>query len=149
MPRILRTQLPSPAVYHVTARGVDGADIVRDDHDRRAFLALLAKTVDRYEWQVHVFCLMTNHYHVVVHTTQPQLFAGVQYLSGRHAQRFNLRHGRRGHLFGERSGPRVIRNDDHVTTASDYVLDNPVTAGLAEARDASRWGGASPSTRTH
>src|SRR5438067_4558964 len=140
MPRILRSQLPD-GFFHITARGVDGTAIVRDDHDRLAFLELLAKTVDRYGWTVYTFCLMTNHYHAIVETTQPKLSAGVQYLSGRHAQRFNLRHGRRGHLFGARFASWVIASEGHFEDAREYVRQNPVKAGLCVDPDEYRWAG--------
>jgi putative transposase len=140
VPRILRSQLPD-GFFHITARGVDGTPIVRDDDDRLAFLAYLAKTVERYGWNVYSFCLMTNHYHAVVETTREKLSTGVQYLSGRHAQRFNLRHGRRGHLFGERFASWVVATEEHFENARAYVRLNPVEAGLCVDPDEYRWSG--------
>jgi putative transposase len=137
VPRILRTQLPD-GVFHVTARGVNGAFLFRDDDDRRMYLALLAKTVRRYEWHVDTFCLMGNHVHLILLARQAQLSAGVQYLHGRYAQSFNRRHGRTGHLFGARFASWVIETDDHLGRAREYVLDNPVAAGLTPTREAWR-----------
>ena len=101
MPRVLRTRLPD-GYFHVTARGVDGTAIFRDDHDRVAYLGLFGETVERYAWNCHAFCLMDNHVHLVLDTAQPRLSAGIQYLHGEHARRFNNRHERTGHLFGAR-----------------------------------------------
>ena len=117
MPRILRSQLPD-GFFHVTIRGVDGCTIFRDDDDRRLFLKLLAICVTRYRWSVYAFCLMTNHYHLVVEATQPRLSSGMQYLSGRYAQRFNVRHGRTGHLFGGRFTSQVFPGDTLTATAT-------------------------------
>src|SRR5918992_6371844 len=113
MPRVRRTDLPD-GLFHISARGVDGCAIYCDDVDRVVFLRILAATVERYRWRVLAFCLMDNHYHVVVETTRKRLSAGVQLLSGRHAQRFNRRHGRMGHLFGGRFSSRVVDTDERL-----------------------------------
>ena len=101
MARRLRHALPD-GVFHVTTRGVDRCAIYRDDADRLSFLRLLADCVNRFHWTVHAFCLMTTHYHLIVQTTVPQLWRGMQRLNGVHALRFNKRHRRTGHLFGDR-----------------------------------------------
>ena len=135
MPRPLRTDLPD-GIFHVTARGVDGAPIFRDDDDRRSFLRLLRETVTRYRWACHAFCLMTNHYHLVLEARQPDLSLGIQRLNGTHAQRFNRRHGRTGHLFGARYASWVVDSEAHFRATCRYVLLNPVRAGLCDrARD--------------
>ena len=131
MPRILRTTLPD-GFFHVTARGVDRAPIVRDDDDRRLFLALLAGAVRRYPWTVDTFCLMDNHWHLVVGTLRPALSAGVQWLNGVYGRAFNDRHERSGHVFGERFRCRVIESESQLGRTRRYVLANPVRAGLVE-----------------
>jgi putative transposase len=138
VPRPLRSDLPN-GFFHVTARGVAHARIFLDDDDRRQFLALLAGTVQRYHWDCFAFCLMTTHYHLVLETTRERLSRGVQRLNGRHAQAFNARHVRRGHLFGARFASWVIANEQHLGETCRYVLLNPVRAGLCRSPAEWRW----------
>jgi putative transposase len=128
--RLPRYVFPGNGVYHVTARGVDGTAIFRDDADRRGFLGLLGEVVDRHDWLVHAFCLMTNHYHLVVEALRVQLSFGLHRLNGLHAQRFNRRYRRTGHLFGDRFWSGSIDSDEELEAACTYVLANPVRAGL-------------------
>jgi putative transposase len=144
MPRLPRYLLPGAGVYHVTARGVARSAISRDDDDRRLFLALLARVVHRTDWDCHAFCLMPNHHHLIVETHVDLLSAGLRLLNGHYAQAFNERHGRSGHLFGDRFAAFVIEDDDHLERAADYVLQNPVRAGLCERAEDWPWSRASP-----
>ena len=138
MPRPLRPQIPG-ASHHVTARGVDGCTIYRDDRDRLAFLERLEDVVTRFRWRLLAYCLMTNHYHLVVRTPWPTLSRGVQRLNGMHAQRFNTRHRRTGHLFGARFHSPRLETDAHLLLACRYVVRNPVRAGLCAAPAGWRW----------
>ncbi len=110
MPRVLRTTLPD-GYFHVIARGVDGCAIFRDDSDRRTFLAHLRTRAESQRWVVHALCLMTTHYHLVLHSTRVELSRGVQRLNGRYAKQFNERHVRFGHLFADRFTSRVIESE--------------------------------------
>src|SRR5207245_8753234 len=114
VPRALRSELPDGCV-HVGARGVGGSPIYRDDDDRLAFLAMLVLCVRLYGWTVHAYCLMTNHYHLILETTVPQLSAGMELLNGEHAAAFNQKYGRKGHLFGGRFHSWIIKDDQHLT----------------------------------
>jgi len=132
-------------VFHVTTRGVDRGCIYRDAEDRRTFLDLLGFVVRRWRWYVHAVCLMGNHYHLVAETTRDRLSLGMHRLNGVYAIRFNRRHARTGHLFGDRFSAYVIDSDEYLAAACGYVVNNPVRAGLCEhARDwpwsASRYG---------
>jgi REP element-mobilizing transposase RayT len=129
MPRIRRSDLPD-GVFQVTTRGVFGRLVYLDDQDRRAFLGLFALVITRHRWECHAFCLMRTHYHLVVETTTERLSAGMQYLNGVYAQRFNRRHSRDGHLFGARFAAWIPRDDEHYERTIEYVLTNPVRAGL-------------------
>ena len=122
------------------SRGVDGCEIVRDDVDRRRFLAQLGDSVERFGWVVHAFCLMTTHYHVVLYSTRVELSRGVQRLNGRYAQSFNRRHVRFGHLFADRFTSRVIDGDRYLRDACRYVVENPVRAGLCDSANGWPWG---------
>ena len=142
--RLSRRQLPN-GIFHVTTRGVDGTWIYRDVEDRRTFLDLLGSVVRRRQWYLHALCLMGNHYHVVVETTCERLSLGMHRLNGVYAQRFNRRHKRTGHLFGDRFSSFFIDSEEYLANACTYVVNNPVRAGLCtHAREwpwnASRYG---------
>ncbi len=142
VPRLPRNVLPSEGIYHVTARGVARMPISRDNEDRRLYLELLARAVRREAWTCNAFWLMPNHYHLVVETALARLSSGVHGLNGVYAQRFNERHSRSGHLFGSRFAAFVIRSDEHLQRACEYVVQNPVRAGLCREAHEWRWSGA-------
>jgi putative transposase len=137
MARLPRNVLPPEGVYHLTTRGVARRLIYLDDDDHRTFLVLFAWVVDRYEWRCHAFCLMPNHYHLVVEAVLTRISAGMRWLNGVYAQQFNVRHRRWGHLFGERFAAWVVRDETHLEQACRYLLENPVRAGLCE--DSEDW----------
>lgn len=138
MARIFRTTLPD-GYFHVFTRGVADTAIFRDDEDRRSFLALLIRTARRYGWELHTLCLMTTHYHFVLDSTREHLSAGMQWLNGVYAQSFNRRYARHGHLFGARYGARAIESEEYLEQACEYVLLNPVRAGLCDRPSEWRW----------
>ncbi len=129
MARPLRICVPG-GVYHVIARGNARALIYQDDADRFRFLHALARVVDRFGWLCHAYCLMGNHYHLVVETPSPNLPTGVQQLNGPYAQGFNWRHGRCGHVFQARYRSILVERDSHLLALCRYVVLNPVRAGL-------------------
>ena len=118
------------ARYHVISRGNGDAAIYSDDLDRELFLAALARTVERHGWLCHAYCLMTSHYHLAVETPRANLPAGMQHLNGRYASGFNERHGRHGHLFGERYRSILIEDERYLLSVCRYVVLNPVRAGI-------------------
>ncbi len=129
MARLPRFVLPD-GTYHLIARGVNSCAIVGDDRDRLRWLALLAEVVRRWRWDVYAFCLMNTHYHVVARTTRVHLSAGMHRLNGVHAERFNEKRRRTGHLFGDRFASWLIEDEEHLAAACAYVMANPVRAGL-------------------
>jgi len=129
--RLLRSTLPDGA-YHITSRAVPGLPLFTDTHDRRRFLTLLTTVATRHRWRLHAYCLMGTHYHLIIECTQPQLSAGMQQLNGTYAQRYNTRHGRWGHVFGQRYSARAITGDSHLATACAYIIDNPRRANLVQ-----------------
>jgi putative transposase len=139
MPRAPRWDLPPAGIYHVTARGVARQDIVKDDYDRQLFRRQLNLARRRHQWLVYAWCLMTNHYHLVVVWDLERLSRGMHLLKFRHAQAFNSRHDRVGHLFQGRFEARVVEGDEHFITVCEYVLDNPVRAGLCDTRGGWQW----------
>ena len=98
MARPLRIEFPG-AVYHVTSRGNERKAIFRDDQGRKTFLDTLKDVTLRYNWLCHAYCLMENHYHLLIDTPDGNLSVGMRQLNGIYTQRFNKRHGRVGHLF--------------------------------------------------
>jgi REP element-mobilizing transposase RayT len=135
MPRPLRIEYGG-ARYHVMSRGDRREDIVNDDRDRHEFLRALGEACQKTGWQVHAYCLMTNHFHFVIETPQPNLAVGMKWLLGTYTQRFNRRHGSWGHLFGSRYKAQLIdsRSPGYLRRACNYVHLNPARAGLVRAK---------------
>jgi REP element-mobilizing transposase RayT len=133
MARKLRVQYPG-AVYHVMKRGDRREAIFADDEDRRRFLRTFAETCEKTCWQVHAYCLMSNHFHLVIETPQPNLVTGMKWLLGTYTSRFNRRHKEFGHLFSGRYKALPIDGSGtgYLKTACDYVHLNPVRAGLLQ-----------------
>jgi len=118
--------------YHVGARGVRKLPIVKDDDDRAIFLMNLGEIVERSGWELTAYTLMTNHYHLVLRTPEPNVAVGMHRLNLIHARAFNKKHGYEGHLFDARYWSEVIDTEDYLFEASRYVLLNPVRAELCQ-----------------
>jgi REP element-mobilizing transposase RayT len=118
-------------LYHVTSRGVDKQMIFGVlPGDRAVFLKLLERTVTRYGWIVHAYCLMGNHFHLVLETPEANIAAGMQYLKSSYALWFNDCKPREGHLFERRYFSAVLDREHHLFNVCRYVVLNPVRAGL-------------------
>jgi REP element-mobilizing transposase RayT len=129
MARPLRVQLAG-GFYHITSRGNRRQTIYSCDGERRLFLALLWAVAADHGWRVHAYCLMGNHYHLLVETTQPTLSAGMQRLQSLYAQRFNRRHQLTGHLFEGRFHATLIEGNVQLVAVARYIVCNPVRAGI-------------------
>lgn len=138
MARPLRP-LVENGIYHVTSRGNDRAQIFLDEQDHLGFLDELDQAVDRFGWRCFSYCLMGNHFHVLVQTPQPNLSRGVQCLKMAYAQRFNRRHDCSGHLFGGRFHSPLIQADAHLLEVFRYIALNPVRAQLCSDPLEWRW----------
>jgi REP element-mobilizing transposase RayT len=136
MARTARAEIEG-AIYHVTQRGNGGQTIFHGDRERRFFLEQMEITAERYEWRCLAYCLMSNHYHLVLETSGPTLGDGMRRLGSVHAQVFNRRHGTYGHVFQERYGSVVVRTDAQFAQLLRYVALNPVAGGLCT--DPSAW----------
>ncbi len=123
--------------FHVTSRRNGGTALFLDDDDRISFIQLLASTAEGSRWACHAYCLMTTHYHLLLETSQQSLSKGMQRLNGIYAQEFNRRHLRKGHVFEERFSAYVIETEEHLEAACNYILNNPVRAGLCA--EAAQW----------
>src|SRR4029077_10578585 len=130
MARKLRVEFEG-AVYHVMNRGDQRERIFVNDEDRRLFLATLGEACAKTEWQVHAYCLMSNHFHLVIETPQANLVAGMKWLLGVYTKRYNIRHELYGHLFAGRYKALLVEGSGHgyLRTVCDYVHLNPLRAG--------------------
>jgi putative transposase len=129
MVRPLRIEFPD-AVYHVTARGNARMNIYKDDADRSEFLSVLEQTLKRFNWLLHAYCLMSNHYHLMIETPEGNLSAGMRQLNGVYTQRFNRRNRRVGHVFQGRFKAIVVERDSYLLELCRYVVLNPVRARM-------------------
>ena len=131
MPRQIRIEYPG-AIYHLMSRGDRREAIVLDDGDRELWLKTLGQACAKCGWHVHAYCLMTNHFHLVVETPSANLVAGMKWFLGTYTMRFNARHGLRGHLFAGRYKSLLIdeTDDQYLRVVCDYVHLNPARAGL-------------------
>jgi putative transposase len=131
MARQLRIEYPN-AVYHVTSRGNARSDIFIDDTDRENFLGVTGKVVTRYNWLCHAYCLMDNHYHLLIETPDGNLSQGMRQLNGIYTQAFNRRHGRVGHILQGRFKAVIVEKESHLLELCRYVVLNPVRAGMVK-----------------
>ena len=138
MARPLRIEFPG-AVYHVTSRGNARAPIFLGDPDRHLFLDTLGDVVEQHRWLCHAYCLMTNHYHLLLETPEANLSRGMRQLNGLYTQRFNRRHDRVGHIFQGRFKGILVERESHLLELARYVVLNPVRAGMVCAPEDYRW----------
>ena len=131
MARPLRLEFAG-ALYHLTARGNARSDIFVDDSDRERFLELLGKEIAQQDWRCYAYCLMDNHYHLLIETTEPNLVQGMRRLNGVYTQSFNRRHRRVGHVFQGRYKSIVVDKDSYGLELSRYIVLNAVRARAVE-----------------
>lgn len=132
MSRPIRIEFPD-ALYHVTARGDRREDIFEDDQDRQAFLLTLEQVVAQFNWLCYAWCLMDNHYHLLIQTPDGNLSKGMRQLNGVTTQTSNRRHRRVGHLFQGRFKAILVYHDAYLLELSRYIVLNPVRAGMVKA----------------
>jgi putative transposase len=120
-------------------RGNNRRAIFDDDADRLMFLKVLAKAKVLHGWRVHAYCLMTNHYHLLLETPEPNIGVGMRWLNSVYSHRFNQRHSRVGHLFQRRYDDGYITETDHLREVVRYIPLNPVRAGLCRRPEQYRW----------
>lgn len=138
MARPLRIEYAG-AIYHVTSRGNARKPIFRDDQDRGILLNILEEVNGRYNWLYHAYCLMNNHYHLVIETPDGNLSKGMRQLNGVYTMRFNQRHHTVGHVFQGRYRAILVQKESHLLEVCRYVILNPVRAKVANVPERWRW----------
>ena len=136
MARPVRIEFPG-AVYHIFSRGNRQENIFLDDEDRNLFLKILSSTVSRLNWVCHAYCLMSNHYHLLIETPEGLLSKGMQYLNSNYSRKFNKKYGLRGHLFEKRYTAKLIDGNLQLLTTARYIVRNPLAANMV--LDAAKW----------
>ena len=136
MARGLRFDFPG-AVHHVMARGNNGRDIFDTADAGQRFLSILADTVERNGWQLYSYCLMPNHYHLLIETPAGGLGRGMKRLNGVYTQWYNAKQARTGHLYQGRYRSKLVDKDAYLLQLVRYIARNPVRAGLADQPE--RW----------
>lgn len=130
MPRVARG-LVDGGIYHILNRGNGQQKVFHKDADYAAFLDLLGQTLERYEVDLYAYCLMPNHYHLVVKAVNSEdLSNGMRWFSTTHVRRYHKHYKTSGHLWQGRYKSFVIEDDDHLLTTVRYVEGNPVRARL-------------------
>jgi REP element-mobilizing transposase RayT len=138
MGRPLRIEYPG-AFYHVTSRGNEKKDVFRSQKDREKFLSYLESATERYGATVHVYCLMSNHYHLLLETPQGNLSQIMRHINGAYTNYFNAKRKRAGHLFQGRYKAILVEKDSHALELSRYIHLNPVRAGMVQMPEEHRW----------
>ncbi len=141
MPRRLREDYPG-AWHHVMNRGVARAEIFQSDDDRTIFLNYLTQAASRTALDIHGYCLLGNHYHLLVLSREGRLSEGMQWLASRYTQHMNYARGRDGPIFKGRFLSIDIEDDAHLVRVSRYIHLNPVEAGLATRPENWPWSSA-------
>jgi putative transposase len=138
MARPLRIEYPG-CFYHVTSRGNERKDIFKSRKDREKFLSYLQSSVERYGAKIHVYCLMTNHYHLLMETPQGNLSQIMRHINGAYTTYFNVKRKRAGHLFQGRYKAIVVEADEYALELSRYMHLNPVRAGMVTKPQDYEW----------
>ena len=138
MSRPIRIEFPD-ALYHVTARGDRREDIFEDDQDRQEFLTILEQVITRFNWTCYAWCLMDNHYHLLIQTPDGNLSKGMRQLNGVYTQASNRRHRHVGHLFQGRFKAILVDRDAYLLELARYVVLNPVRAGMVKKPADWKW----------
>ena len=138
MARPLRIEYPG-AFYHVTSRGNEQKDVFKSRKDREQFLSYLASATERYGAVVHVYCLMSNHYHLLLETPAGNLAQIMRHINGAYTTYYNVKRKRAGHLFQGRYKAILVEADSYAAELSRYIHLNPVRVGMVARAEDYEW----------
>lgn len=130
MPRRLRIE--SLGYHHIYNRGVAKSNVFEDENDKAKFIELMASVAREYKFNIHSFCLMDNHYHILVQNTRENLSSGMRQLNAQYASYFNRRHSRVGHLWQDRFKSWYVLDTKYLFTLFKYIENNPIKAGMSQ-----------------
>lgn len=138
MARPLRIEYPG-AYYHVTSRGNEQKDVFKSQKDREKFLSYLESATKRYDALIHAYCLMGNHYHLLLETPAGNLAEIMRHINGAYTTYFNVKRKRSGHLFQGRYKAILVEADEYATELSRYIHLNPVNAHIIARPEDYQW----------
>jgi len=138
MSRPLRLEF-SGALYHVTSRGNERKAIYIQENDFELFLNILSDVCEKFNWAIHAYCLMTNHYHLLIETPDANLSKGMRQLNGVFTQSINRKHQRVGHLFHGRFKAILVDKDAYLLELTRYIVLNPVRARMVDSPSEWLW----------
>lgn len=138
MSRPLRVKYPG-ALYHVMNRGLGRANIFFTDQDRYLFLSLLKQVYEQYWIEIHAYCLMNNHYHLLIKTPESNIDIAMAFLGSNFTRQINIRQNRDGPLFRGRYKAILVEQDAYLLNVSRYIHLNPVTANIAKKAEDYYW----------
>jgi len=138
MARPLRIAFPG-AFYHVMSRGNEQKDIFKSRRDREKFLEYLESSTERYGAAIHAYCLMRNHYHLLLETPAGNLSQIMRHINGAYTTYFNIKRKRSGHLFQGRYKAILVEADEYLAELSRYIHLNPVKVGIFERPEQYQW----------
>jgi REP element-mobilizing transposase RayT len=127
------------AFYHVTSRGNEQKDVFKSKRDREKFLEYLASATERYGAVIHAYCLLGNHYHLLLETPEGNLSQIMRHINGAYTTYFNVKRKRAGHLFQGRYKAILVEADEYATELSRYIHLNPVRAGIVAKPEEYQW----------
>jgi len=138
MSRPLRLEFAG-ALYHITSRGNERKIIYFDEDDFLLFLDILGGVCKHYNWVIHAYCLMSNHYHLLVETPDGNLSKGMRQLNGVFTQSMNRKHSRVGHIFQGRYKAILVDKDNYLLELCRYIVLNPVRACMVDSPNEWAW----------
>ncbi len=138
MSRPLRLEFKN-ALYHITSRGDRREDIYEDDIDRELFIKIFSSVIEQFNWVCFSYCLMDNHYHLLIQTPDSNLSKGMRQLNGVFTQAYNRRHHKTGHLFQGRYKSILVDEDAYLLELSRYIVLNPVKAHRVKQAEDWKW----------
>ena len=138
MARQLRIEFPG-AFYHVTARGNERKAVFKSIKDREKFLSYLESASNRYGAVIHAYCLMDNHYHILIETPLGNLSKIMQHINSAYTTYFNIKRKRSGHLFQGRYKSILVEVDEYAKELSRYIHLSPVRAKMVKTPEEYQW----------